>query len=731
MATVLAAVRANAADHEPVEPAAKPPAVQVQKASLELTQDGLAIDAGAMGKFTLDYPVLVGAQWDDVHKPIERTIAGNNATIRFDGDARIDLAWQPGDGTLTLTAHNLPGGVKTVRQSMMIDFGLANGGTWKVGDGLQTPFPAQKPDNPHIYQGNTSSLTLRDIQGATLKLDLPPDSFQQLTDNREWGWKIFAWKFDAPVVPDTAMIVKIAIAAASSEPVKIADRFGQSTRFDFPAKVKTEAELQQDVKAEAAWADTLHPPALDMYGGQPESGGKLGLHRTGYFHVQKNGDRWILVDPAGNVFFHLGICAFNPADDYTYVAGRENLYEWLPPHEGQFATAFHPDQFWNPLALSFHLVNTIRKTGRPYDAASYTQRMIERARKWGFNSAGAFSDEDAPTRRAANFPHVAHLPLGQWEGFADVPGTHGVFDPFSEKIREHCDHIFSQRLPQDANDPLLIGYFLANEPLYEEIPAAVAALDGSYPCKQRLAKMLEERYQTIDGFNAAWKTNFTDFTQVAARGLPLTTDSAKRDMQDYTALFLDAYFRLVTETFHKYDKNHMLIGNRFQPGTINNETLCRLSGKYMDIVSFNYYTYALDRPMLARVHGWIGDRPMFFSEFYFDSPSDSGLTGGGKDVSSQRERGLAYRQYVEQSAALGYVVGIEWFTLIDQATTGRFFEKYGGESANTGLISVTDRPWRPMIEEMAKTNYTIYDVSSGARPPFVFDDPRFASVKQH
>ena len=83
--------------------------------------------------------------------------------------------------------------------------------------------------------------------------------------------------------------------------------------------------------------------------------------------------------------------------------------------------------------------------------------------------------------------------------------------------------------------------------------------------------------------------------------------------------------------------------------------------------------------MLQRVHGWIGDRPMFFSEFYFDSPSDSGLTGGGKDVASQRERGLAYRQYVEQAAALGYVVGIEWFTLVDQATTGRFFEKYSGE----------------------------------------------------
>ncbi len=237
--------------------------------------------------------------------------------------------------------------------------------------------------------------------------------------------------------------------------------------------------------------------------------------------------------------------------------------------------------------------------------------------------------------------------------------------------------------------------------------------------------MLEEKYKTIAAFNAVWGTALTSFGDVAVRGLPATTPAAKEDLQAFTELFLDAYFRLVTETFHKYDKNHMLLGNRFQPRTIDNEALCRLSGKYMDVVSFNYYTHGLDHAMLSRIRGWMGDRPMFFSEFFFSSPTDSGLRGG-PDLASQRERGLAYRHYVEQSAALGYVVGIEWFTLIDQATTGRFFEKYNGEAANTGLISVADRPWKAMIEEMTKTNYDIYSVFFGQRPPFRFDNPHFA-----
>ena len=353
--------------------------------------------------------------------------------------------------------------------------------------------------------------------------------------------------------------------------------------------------------------------------------------------------------------------------------------------------------------------------------------MIERVRKWGFNSVGAFIGGDAGIRRRMNFPYVAHLPLSTWEGFPDVPGVHGVFDPFSDKLREHCDKLFAERLPPAAADPLLIGYYLANEPLWEEIPDAVAALDGSYPCKRRLAAMLQEKYKTMEALNRAWETSLGSFAEVAARGLPVKTRPAKEDMQRFTAIFLEAYFRLVTETFHKYDQNHLLIGNRFQPGTINNETVCRLSGQYMDIVSFNYYAYGFDPELLERIRRWMGDRPMFFSEFYFSSPPDSGLTGGGKDLSSQRARGSAYRHYVEHAAGLGYVVGIEWFTLVDQATTGRFFEKYNGEAANTGLISVADRPWKPMLEEMLKTNYDIYQVFFGERSPFVFDDPRFAA----
>ena len=699
------------------------------KFALRLTQEGLAIDAGSDGQFTLEYPVFVGAKWDDVRKPVERKVTGNTATLRFDDDARVDIALQPTDGTLTLTPVSVPADVKSLRGKMLIDFSYAGGGAWKIGDRQETPFPAQKPAKPQVFQGTAETLLLRNLAGATVTVQVPSGSYQELTDNREWGWKIFAWHFDAPCQSGAGpMRVKIASRPASGPAVKLVDRFGQSTRSEFAGKVKTEDELKQDVQSEAAWLASLQPPPLDTYGGLPGSREKYSLRRTGFFHVEKKDTRWILVAPDGNAFFHLGVCAMNPSDDYTYFAGRESVYEWLPPRDGEFTSAFHPDSFWGPNVLSFHLANWIRKSGHPYDRADYTARMIERVRRWGFNSAGAFGAGDTGARQRVSFPCAAHLPLATWEGFPDVPGTHGVFDPFSDKLRAQCEKVFAEKLPALAKDPLIIGYFLGNEPLWEEIPAAVAALDASHPCKRRLVQMLEEKYKTVEAFNKAWETALPSFAEIAGRGLPLKTRAAKDDMQKFTGLFLDAYFRLVTESFHRYDTNHLLIGNRFQPGTINNETVCRLSGKYMDVISFNYYTYGLDRDLLARVHDWTGDRPVFFSEFYFSSPSDSGLSGGGKDVASQFERGLAYRHYVEQAATLGYVVGIEWFTLVDQATTGRFFEKYTGEAANTGLISVADRPWKTMLGEMMKSNYDIYQVFFGEKEAFHFQDPRFELV---
>src|SRR3712207_7390285 len=63
-------------------------------------------------------------------------------------------------------------------------------------------------------------------------------------------------------------------------------------------------------------------PYTTLFRSLPGSREKLGLKQTGFFHVEQKNGKWLMVNPEGNAFFHLGICVFNPGDDFTLVKGR-------------------------------------------------------------------------------------------------------------------------------------------------------------------------------------------------------------------------------------------------------------------------------------------------------------------------------------------------------------------------------------------------------------------------
>lgn len=620
-----------------------------EAANLSLTDHGIQADAGNLGQFTLSFPNLLSEGQDKTYQPIEKTLAGAQAVVKYPGGGTVTIT-QPSADTITLEGLGLPADARKLRVEMFIDFGLNEGGTWQTEGGQATPFPKQKPAKPFLYQGNNGRLKLANAQGKT-----------------------------------------------------------------------------RDVSADDAYYTGLRPPTTDAFGGLPGSGAKYHLKKTGFFHTEPAAQKQVLVNPDGNVTFHLGICGFQPSDDFTYIEGRESVYEWLPSYESEFRTAFAADPWWSHRAFSFYVANLIRKYGRPYNSEEWADRMVPRVRKWGFNASGAFSGV-TEAQKHAHLPYVRSLPLAAWELGGHINGLNGLFDPFDAGAIAKMDKLFSDQVAGNAKDPLLVGYFLANEQPFEDIPRVIPSLKASQAAKRRLVEMLREKYQTIAAFNQAWGMQAANFDALKDPGLPTTSKAAAADLQAFTGLFITEYYQRVTETFHVYDTNHLLLGSRWQPGTANNEQLCRIAGRYLDVISVNYYTYGLDTAFLGHLHTWSGGKPMMLSEYYWSSYSDTGLLGG-KELGSQRERGLAYRNYVEQTAALGYVVGIEWFTLIDQARTGRFFEKFSGEKANTGLLSVTDRPYEDYLDEMAKANYRIYDVLFSLQPPFSYADPRFSTGK--
>ena len=276
------------------------------------------------------------------------------------------------------------------------------------------------------------------------------------------------------------------------------------------------------------------------------------MKATGFFHVEKKDERWLLVDPAGNAFFHLGLCSRESERRLHLVKGRESAYEWLPPREGEFASASKKDS--GGTVVSFHLANLIRKYGEPYTARRYAARMIERMRKWGFNSIGAFSSGGEQARQAAKFPECRHPAARPVEGHPAPPRHRARPSILSMKRRVRRSRRTSPKsLPARANDPLHHRLLHRQRADLRKHPAHRAGLERQrHACKRRFVQGLEQKYKTIAAFNAAWSQG-ESLRRAERHGCAGRDCRREGDVREFAGLFLEEYFRLVSETFRRHD----------------------------------------------------------------------------------------------------------------------------------------------------------------------------------
>ncbi len=676
-------------------------------ASVKLAPEGIEIDGGAMGKLTFLYPKFTPPDGKSVSPEVKLSGDGRaEITYLAEGTPVLVLA-REGDAVTGTMATKSAG---KFRWEMRIPITFAGTGFFAFGEnGGKKPFPKTLPEKPHLAQLNSNAFSLFDGNSdCSISIRIDPGAYWQLQDNRAWKWKIFELSLLQDVYADRRE-QKLSFQFGAEQP-KVAkvrvDRFGQPAELDFPGKIRSEQELKDDVAADRAYYDSLTPPALSPWGGMPGSREKFGLEATGFFRTGKAAGRDVLVTPEGDVFFQLGVCTITPCDDYTYIKGREQIYAWLPKYESEYKSAFRGH--W-ATDFSFYLANRIRKTGKPFELEEWKSEQIDRLHKWGFNSDGAFTSR-AEVNREKKF--------GRVPGLYKPKGLIGdLCDPFDPAIREDMDRNFS-KLAADKDDPTVIGYFIANEQPYPDVARLVPGFDGKVAAKRELVGMLEKKYGSIDRFNAAWGLDAAGFDVLNDLPLPVRTREAWADMEAYAAHFFDAYFKLVGETFRKYDPNHLLLGARFLVANANVESAVAACGKYCDVFSYNYYSRTIDPALLDRIHRLAG-KPLLLSEWSFGT-AEQGLAGGVVDVRNQVERGNAYRSYVEEAASLPYVIGSQWFSYVDQALTGRFFQHYNGECMNIGLVNVADRPFKEFLAEAMKTNYRIYDVMFGKVKPFVW-----------
>jgi hypothetical protein len=439
----------------------------------------------------------------------------------------------------------------------------------------------------------------------------------------------------------------------------LVDELGQSVHDSWPGKARSIDELQN------AWRD--EEQALGY--GLCRYGGFLGTKAaaTGFFRVEQKDGRWWFVDPDGHLFLSLGADVIQPAM-VTPVEGREAFFREQPPQAVLPARERDGDY-----GASFLTWNLLRRFGESW-VDGWIDLTLRRMDAWGLNTVANWSDERL--WEAKRKPYV--IPLASW--LTEVSYL-GLPDVYSDAFAKEADERARRQCAPRRDDPWLLGYFPANEPPFpqKELQTVKLILEGP-PSATRAA---------LQKWLAAGDTE--------ARRKEFVGDAFNR------------YVEITSAAVKRHDPNHLDLGMR--SGGRPTAAEIRAAGAF-DVYSVNIYDEEVSAARVKEISE-LTRKPVLIGEFHFGAPG-RGLAASLVQVRDQKERGKAYRYYVENAFAMPEMVGTHYFQWADQPSTGRF----DGENYNIGLVDVTDRPYPELVDALKETHRRVLRLHTGEIEPF-------------
>lgn len=474
--------------------------------------------------------------------------------------------------------------------------------------------------------------------------------------------------------------------------VKMVDKLGQKLCTEWPGKTHSLPEMKSRLREELKTADLsgLESETLSRYGGLKSKK----FNATGYFRLENDGRRWWMVDPEGCAFFSKGLDCVRIDGDCN-LQGIKQLCEFLP-RRGSVGWSDESCRFF-----SFHKYNMYKAFGSDW-YEKFCALCKSRMTKWGFNTVACWSDMRLADESGLPFTYIfGGSMLTKKLLFRDFP------DVFSPEYGEVCEKWAAQLEPYAENDRL-IGYFMGNEPQWafvNNLNLASLLLESGKELESYKVMIgwLREKYGEIGNLNAAWGTDFGDYSEIA----PASGEKAVADQWEFTRMMIREYMRVPAEAIRKIDPNHLNLGIRY--AWLSSDALTAGS-EFVDVFSFNCYKMDPTEP-LDEFYARVG-KPMIIGEFHFGA-LDVGLDATGlRGVTDQHERGVAYRHYMQKAAAHPMCVGAHYFTLNDQAYLGRF----DGENYQIGLVDVCQRPYEDFVAGVELANGELYEIADGKLP---------------
>jgi len=424
--------------------------------------------------------------------------------------------------------------------------------------------------------------------------------------------------------------------------------------------------------------------------------------KTGFFHVERKGKTWWVIDPLGRGFVPLGV-------DHVRYNGPWCEALGYAPHG--------------------------RKNDKKYASRDeWADQTVERLKAWGFNM---FAGGVEPLLLRRGLAHAKMIQIGgRLAGMGDeyditphegrpCSAFPNVFHPDFER---YCRYRTKQVCGPLASDPWLLGYFLDNElawwgrgDLDTGLFDAVMKKSASHTAKIALRNFLSKRYGgDVARFNRAWGTTLGSFDAVlGSKALTGPNAVVAADKKAFLALTAETYFGTIARAIRAVDNGHMILGCRFAGGRAS-DVVWAAAGKHCEVLTFNYYGNVDLDTGVARDHTdpragaplgeafaefhRRGGRPMMITEWSFPA-LDSGLpctNGAGQRFRTQAERARATEIYARTILGIPFMLGYDYFMWVDEPALG--ISSVFPENTNYGLINEDSVPYKLLTEAFQRVN---------------------------
>lgn len=460
------------------------------------------------------------------------------------------------------------------------------------------------------------------------------------------------------------------------------DPYGQFRHADWPGKVRADTDFSRMAEQERGeLAARPAPPGWNAFGGWADGPKR---RASGRFRLEKEGGRWWFVDPEGALWWAHGVTGATFAEPLAGEVFREVFFERLPAKEDG--------------AADFRVANARKKYGAKWreDAAENRRRRL---RSWGVNAVDAGSAPEI--RELGETPYLARITLtGPCVAGASERAC-PLIDPFDPAFKKEIGRQLEARRSL-AKDIWCVGLGvdsgigrLRPHALLGEVMRAPA----QQPAKIRLLAFLKRRYGKIEQLNAAWKTQYGEWSE-----LQNTTNAPAgitgRERAEFGELFAETYFNGVASVFKT------LFPETLHLGCLLHETdplLMRLAGWQADAVSV-----ALDDEAISslEVSPYL-ERPVLVVAVPQKTPGGTHIRPLSLENSGQAAWAAAYAERVGAALRHPNVAGIIGCRYAEGSAAGA--EGYGG------LVSVADAPHAARVAAVRAAGAALY----GARQAHV------------